>query len=888
MKKLLILTMLLLVLTVLLAACKGGTETPDVTDPAETTGTPEDTKVPDTQPVTDPATEGETGEPAPETQPETQPETEPETEPVPELNLSTSVRFTEAVLAKKKTIFSGANQCEFDLVPNPDDEGNYMLKLTTKGTTVNDPFIGFSFTKYLTAVGAKKISADDYKYVAIKLKAENMSNGNFELFYCAGSVSAPSGDAFGTTSYDNSDEGWQYILFDLSRAKWSGNITQFRLDFTTNAQGGETMYISAIEFLKTEEEFYKLIGFDPESGEDEYVETPEQKALIDKLLSAADSSLASAFHSYQGEKAPNESADLTLGFKSMTDRTAKADNSDKGAVSYLLRLAKNEIEGMQAVLFADKDMKGLKLYVTDFENKDGVKLTTDLLWGYYFTVEGEEIVDPLPPVKYAEDLQPGDLDWNNGGNHGGGYIVNYQKYNGFDIKAGQNQTFVIKAHTTKDTPAGEYTALVTVKDAEGRIVKQSKVFAWVWSFALPEAPTCKTLADISWFAVYSNHLCFNGDNGYLYQLYYDYLLENGICGYDIPYNNKNGDFSDSRVLAYLNNPRVTAFQAMGWKQGTNNSQIYNADAVARAYNFLSQDAAWLAKSYFYPIDEPYLAVDPQILNKINQNGIVLRENFPGYKLIVPMHVNGAVAGGDYFSYVSESVTAWCPHTFFFNTFNEYLTNRKLTYRMSAALEKKLGTFPERMAKEQEGGDEVWWYVTRFPQEPEITLTMNTAAINYRLLFWQQKLYNVDGFLYYSVTDWFQNKDFMPTIKDFPGYDGPIAGDGAPYVPRPQGLNEKHETDNSYPFNVYGNGVLVYTGQYFGVYGPVGCYRLECVRDGIEDFDYLSMLVEKYGKETVDLLICRLSTSLSKYTTDEAYFNQVRNALGNLLENPVEP
>ena len=166
-----------------------------------------------------------------------------------------------------------------------------------------------------------------------------------------------------------------------------------------------------------------------------------------------------------------------------------------------------------------------------------------------------------------------------------------------------------------------------------------------------------------------------------------------------------------------------------------------------------------------------------------------------------------------------------------------------------------------MQKEQAGGDEVWWYVTRFPQEPEITLTMNTASINYRILFWQQKQYGVDGFLYYSVTDWYQNPDNPDII----------------------GINAKHETDASYPYDVYGNGVLVYCGQYFGEYGAVGSYRLEGVRDGIEDYEYLTLLEERYGKEDADLLIRQITTSLTRYTDDADYFLRVRTAIGNLLD-----
>lgn len=790
---------------------------------------------------------------------------------------SVHVRFTEKVISQTG-IITNPTQCTYEFVKNPDDNGNYMLKLTTQGGTVNDPSVTFDFGRYIQAAGASNINADDYKFVVIKLKSESMSGSTFELFFCAGSIADASAEAVANVSYDNSESGWQYILFDLSRANWSGTINKFRLDFTTFAQSDEVMYISEIILSKSDAEYYKLIGVDPNQKAPERTESPEEKAKIDALLSCADSSEKSSYHSYKGETAADENKDIHLGFKNMTVRTAKNDNSDIGSVSYLIRMAKNEIEGTQAILAADKDMTGLKLYVSDFKNSDGITLTTDLLWGYYFEVDGKEIIDPLPPVKYSESLKPGDLDWNNGGNHAGAYIPNFQKYNGFDIAAGENQTFIIKAHTDKDTPSGEYSAIVTVKDKDGKEIKKTTIYVWVWNFNLPEETSCKTLADISGFALYANHKCFNGDDGLLYQLYYDYLLENRICAYDIPYNSKDDLYSDSRAIEYLNNPRVTAFQAVCWKSDV------TADRVIRAHNFLSAHEEWLKKSYFYPIDEPNIAIDPDILDKINNYGKIIKENFPEYKLIVPMHINSSINGGDYFTYVSEYVNAWCPHNYFFNTFAEYLENRNITYRMSAALDKKFGTFPERMASEQKGGDEIWWYVTRFPQTPEITLTMNTAPINYRLLFWQQKLYNVDGFLYYSVTDWYDVPGYTPKQEDFPGYDGPISGEGAPSIANPIGLNAKNETDASYPYNVYGNGVLMYIGQNFGEYGPVGSYRLECVRDGIEDFEYLSLLTEKYGKDTVDLIIRRLTTSLSKYTSDEVFFTQMRTALGNLLES----
>jgi hypothetical protein len=164
-----------------------------------------------------------------------------------------------------------------------------------------------------------------------------------------------------------------------------------------------------------------------------------------------------------------------------------------------------------------------------------------------------------------------------------------------------------------------------------------------------------------------------------------------------------------------------------------------------------------------------------------------------------------------------------------------------------------------MYAEQEGGDELWWYVTRRPESPEITLLMETEAVRHRILFWQQKLYNVDSFLYYLVNDWYE-------------------------IGENNGLNKKYEhTPGADGYDCYGNGVLLYCGQDFDVYGAVESIRMETVRDGIEDFEYLTMITEMYGKDVTDAIIHRLTTSLSNYNTDTDNFTDLRVALGNIIE-----
>ncbi|MBO4261153.1 MAG: DUF4091 domain-containing protein, partial [Clostridia bacterium] len=219
-----------------------------------------------------------------------------------------------------------------------------------------------------------------------------------------------------------------------------------------------------------------------------------------------------------------------------------------------------------------------------------------------------------------------------------------------------------------------------------------------------------------------------------------------------------------------------------------------------------------------------------------------------------------------FKYLENDVNAWCGKTYFFNTQVDKAYNSKLyTNFYGTSMEKKFGTFKDRMAAAKEKGDEVWWYITRFPHNPEITLSICDESIMHRLLFWQQKLYDVDGFLYYMCNDWGDPKEW--TKK----YEHAAAGTVV---------------------DTYGNGVLIYQGgglpEYIEKYGsdgypgPIGSLRLESIRDGVDDYDYFTILDELYGEGTSDLIIKQLTVSLGSYKTDTELFNRLRTTVGNLI------
>ena len=820
MKKHLVWLLTLLSVIALLVACTTGTgntdttaDAPAVTDPA--TGAPTDSSDASAEePTAEP--ENPTEAPTGDAEEPTEAPTEEETEPALSVD---GFAMDHERIEKQLTGAVGMTATRVEL------EGvGYVVKLASTAAT-NDPQVYFNVRNYCTAKDMDKLKADDYQYVIFRVKTENCSSAKFELYYCAGSVSGPSGDCVLQSSFDNASDEWQYIVFDMTDAnKWTGVINGFRLDYQlSTAAADEVMYISHMYFAKDLEEM-KAVTQQGLKNPFEVETDPVVEEKVENLLATPDKAPA-----LNNDKlnASQEDAGLDLWFNHAYINNPAEDITSTGWNTYQLRLAKNEAEGVHMFLASKNGHNGLTVSVSTFKNKDGAELKTELMYGYYFEdVEGKTLVDPIPWVSEGQT---------------------------FDLAAGRSYMYIIKATSTASSPAGEYTATVTVTDANGKEIKKATVTAYVWNFTLPEETSCKTQMDLSWYNIYVAHQCWDGDDSLLYKNYYDLLLSNRVCAYTLPYS-EGGYFTDSRITQYLDNPRVTAFNPLGWSVRDNLE-----NRIQAAYAFLSQKQEWLDKSYFYLEDEP---LNLTALNRINEYGSLLKQYFPGYKMMAPEHVNyvwDADSTVDNFSYVKDAINVWCFKPYFFTTFEEYNYDRTLTYWMTPKLEENLGTFAERMYAEQADGDELWWYVTRRPESPEITLLMETESIRHRILFWQQKLYNVDSFLYYLVNDWYE-------------------------IGENNGLNKKHENvPGADGYDCYGNGVLLYCGEDFGVYGGVESIRLETVRDGIEDFEYLTMLTELYGKEVTDALIHRLTTSLSIYNTDTDNFTNLRIALGNIIE-----
>ena len=118
----------------------------------------------------------------------------------------------------------------------------------------------------------------------------------------------------------------------------------------------------------------------------------------------------------------------------------------------------------------------------------------------------------------------------------------------------------------------------------------------------------------------------------------------------------------------------------------------------------------------------------------------------------------------------------------------------------------------------------------------------------RTLFWAQYSYDMDGMLFWATNEW------------------------------PNGANglRRRRIDRNL-------GLLVYPGTEYGVDGPVSCIRTEIARDGIEDFEYLSMIEERYGEAKAKEFCARIVTSVEEFTTDAENLYNVRREMAKLLE-----
>ncbi len=495
------------------------------------------------------------------------------------------------------------------------------------------------------------------------------------------------------------------------------------------------------------------------------------------------------------------------------------DIHDGGFASYRANLAQNGSDGFNFTIWSNDPVEGIHVFAENPTSPSGQKLTVETFVISYLPVRNRPTPDPLVP--------------------GSGPIY---------VDRNNSPSFYVRVKAPKDAPAGIYTGAIRV-EKDKKVLNRMVFSARVWGFSLPDVPSCGTLFGLAKGFIKKLHESDELKTEELYKKYYDFLLDHKINAYSLPF-----DILDERADVYLDDPRVTSFQI----------PFPLEDDTLRAYHKkLSSNPEWFKKGVFYPIDEPST---PEGFDRYKEICQRLERLYPNYQIITPLG-ESRFRGGDLdgIAQLEPYQTRWCLRSDMFGD------DGKAGYAPDDdrdAIFQKYGNVLSRMAKEREGGDDIWWYVCGFPyMVTYCDLNLDGSGASHRVLFWQQFAYDVEGLLYWRSNHW--NCDGSPWEDPFT-YDKVRPGDGN----------------------------LLYNGNEVGIDGPVGSLRLEMVKNGIEDFEMLTMAKKLFTQEQVKVFTNPLinpspsfnnflygtdAHDIFTYCDDDDAFYGARTLLGDALE-----
>ncbi len=554
-----------------------------------------------------------------------------------------------------------------------------------------------------------------------------------------------------------------------------------------------------------------------------------------KLLKYAagwdDISLGDVRMVFRNEKliAENERSDMELYFETPLMKISRDNTQSTGEYAYKMKLAKNETESCQFFITPSFSAEGLTVELSDFVHEYGEGTLTGNIYQYYY---------------YNMTVYTNSLKGNGGETSETGYFPEalLPLADSFEVTEGKSHGFHINVTTAPDSPAGMYKAVLSVKDADGNVIKCANVYAYVWNFALPDTPYSASSFGLSWYDIHATLGLWSGDDSKTYSKYYELLLDHNVSAYQLPF-----DVTDPRADAYMSDPRVTSFEIGG--ENLRFPDEDNAEELVAAFNKVQSNEVWKEKGHLYYVDEPY---EPgYALVQGQYEYLVDLLGTDDFKIIMPFF-NSMVDRAkniDMLEFIKPYVDIFVPRSDgFMKNFDDdryghsFWTPRQAFIKYGESL-------PRLQSLKYELGKELWWYVCIEPPFPYPNLfTMQQGVMN-RVIWWQQFMFDVDGFLYWATTaDWGK---VHKNMKDYPGI---------------------------------GDGNLLLYGQLFGYTEPIATFRLVQIRDGFDDFDYLRMAEEIVGTEEVMKIVNTLTTGVTYVKENPDYLEAARDAVAEIIEN----
>ncbi|WP_256759560.1 glycoside hydrolase domain-containing protein [Cohnella sp. WQ 127256] len=233
-----------------------------------------------------------------------------------------------------------------------------------------------------------------------------------------------------------------------------------------------------------------------------------------------------------------------------------------------------------------------------------------------------------------------------------------------------------------------------------------------------------------------------------------------------------------------------------------------------------RNKGWLSKGYFYvwSTDEPEDDDDYSLVQQISNE---LKTIAPDAKFLVTKEPVPELTG---------YVNTWAP----------LLHN----YDRNAA--------QARLA----AGDHLWWYTCVVPQHPYPSYHIDDDLLGARLLSWMQRENKIEGNLFWSTTFFLKYDGNQDVERDV--WNDPMAFPGA-----------------------NGDGFLLYPGRDHGINGPIPSIRLDAIREGLEDYEYLWLLEDRMKAAAQQLGIASFDVDAEM----KSYYDRLYKSVSRYDEEP---
>lgn len=352
-----------------------------------------------------------------------------------------------------------------------------------------------------------------------------------------------------------------------------------------------------------------------------------------------------------------------------------------------------------------------------------------------------------------------------------------------ELKQADFAPFFVKIYTGSAAP-GKYTG--SLKLSSGSYSEKIDIELTVHNFTLPEKSSLKMA-----FSFFEQFYCdwygVKEPSDEQKMEIYNFLLS-----YRISPNNiytRETMYPNLKYLKLLKD-RINFFTVKGWGASEPLSEAETAKRIAFYKDIFSKiKAAGLTDDmYFYSYDE--VSHHLKYLPAVKQMSAIMKKEFPGLRL---MQTSFPIPE------IRDLFNVWSPIFSFFSS------------------EKNLELF-ESLRKR---GDEIWWYSADEPGHPYPNFFLDYPVFDCRIIATLSYMYGVDGVLYWCINREWRNN--LKINKKWPD------AEWKPYIFHIRLGTRKAKN---------GMGNLVYPGRNGKLLPSL---RLENLRDGLEDYEYITCL-----------------------------------------------